>query len=482
MTTCGSITGITMNVTVTMKQLRDIQNELISSTRTWASGGKINLDRVAELRNEAIRLNHVHYLENIPLYRKYATEVRCGGNAGIADIKKTLMFSADIFKSYEQTWLDDGDFGRMMQWLSGLFHRRIDADVSGVKTIDEWIECLGIAGVHVVYSSGTSGAFSFVPRDKSDWELSRTANVVCLSPLLARRMSSGLSQRLLASTVRLMAPDAFARLAAKKGLPEFDAAFLGFRQGSMGNQALIRELAPLFHRHYFLYDTDITGTALRCLRRGARTDEERQLITRLQTEVISRKEPNYLTLIEKIQRSSEEGQKVFIFGAPYQFKELCEVMARNSQRLALKKGSLALFGGGWKSFSGEAIGRDALVNLLTESLNISPQLVLEGYSMTEINVLMLRCEHGCFHIPPIIEPVIFDEDLNPLEGNDVKGAFGFLDPLAASYPGFIISGDHVRMVNGKCDCGLAGPSITEIGRFAGREIKGCGGIMSSIQA
>jgi long-chain-fatty-acid---luciferin-component ligase len=107
-------------------------------------------------------------------------------------------------------------------------------------------------------------------------------------------------------------------------------------------------------------------------------------------------------------------------------------------------------------------------------------MVLEGYSMTEINMLMMRCEHGRFHIPPIIEPVIFNEELEPLEGSALKGAFGFLDPLASSYPGFIISNDYVHLVEGVCGCGLAGPAITEIGRLSGSEIKGCGGIMASM--
>ena len=69
-----------------------------------------------------------------------------------------------------------------------------------------------------------------------------------------------------------------------------------------------------------------------------------------------------------------------------------------------------------------------------------------------------------------------------MEGGDITGAFGFLDPLAISYPGFIISGDRVHLVHGACGCGLAGPAITEIGRMPGSEVKGCGGIMGSIRA
>lgn len=470
-------------MTEPLERLKTIQNQLIKASQEWALGRGFDSSQAQELRREAVLLNHAHYIGNIPVYRKLAQDEGISEVTDIEAVKRKLMFADDIFKSYDQEWLDDGDFDKMTRWLSGLYHRSIDVDMSVVKSIDNWIERLGTAGINLVYSSGTSGAFSFIPRDKTDWALAKTANTACLALLLGRRkVASALPRQLLKSAVRLMPPDTFARLAGKKGLPDFDAAFLGFRQGRMGNQVLILELATLFRRHYFLYEADISGTALRCLRRGARTEEEQKLLEVLQTEIIGQREANYLKLIDNIQKSISNGQKVFIFGAPYQFKEFNEVMAGHNRRLSLRKGSLILFGGGWKSFTGEAMNREALVGMLSDTFGIAPEMIMEGYSMTEINVLMLRCEHGRFHIPPIIEPVIFDEELTPLEGSDMKGAFGFLDPLAVSYSGFIISGDYVRMVDEECRCGLCGPALLEIGRMPGSEVKGCGGIMGSIRA
>jgi hypothetical protein len=123
-----------------------------------------------------------------------------------------------------------------------------------------------------------------------------------------------------------------------------------------------------------------------------------------------------------------------------------------------------------------------MVQNLSDCFDLPPERILEGYSMTEISLLTVRCANGRFHIPPILEPVILDEELNPLEGRDLSGTFGFLDPLAISYPGFIISGDHVHFVDGECQCGLVGPALTEIGRARSREVKGCGGIMGSVNA
>jgi hypothetical protein len=119
---------------------------------------------------------------------------------------------------------------------------------------------------------------------------------------------------------------------------------------------------------------------------------------------------------------------------------------------------------------------------MADALGLPARRILEGYSMTEINAFMLRCEHGRFHIPPFIEPIIYDEGLEPLQGDDLRGIFGFLDPLAVAYPGFLISGDEVQYVEGECACGLVGAAVTEIGRAGAREVKGCGGIMASLSA
>jgi hypothetical protein len=210
--------------------------------------------------------------------------------------------------------------------------------------------------------------------------------------------------------------------------------------------------------------------------------EEQRLLDVFHQEVGEKHEENYYKIIKQIQASTGEGQKIFIFGTPYQMTELCEFMSIQNLRLSLKRGSIILFGGGWKSFTGEMIKRESLSEMLSENFSIGTDSILEGYSMTEISVLTLRCKAGRFHIPPFIEPVVYDEELNPISGNNLIGTFGFLDTMAVSHPGFIISGDYVRMVDGECACGLCGPAITEISRVRSRDVKGCGGIMGTLKA
>ncbi len=463
------------------EKLGDVQNSLIKASQCWASGKSFEAQKAQELRRKAILLNHRHYYDSIPLYRKIAAEEGCHRDSDFRAVKEKMMLSADIFKSYQQSWLDDNDYDEMNRWLFSVFHKKVDIDMRGIKSIDEWITALERKDIHITYSSGTSGVFSFVPRDKEDWELSRKANIAYLAPLLAKHIT-GIGNHLIAAFAGLMPLSGLLQKTGKKALPGYDAAFLGFKSGRMGNQSLIEEFAPLFNDYYFLYDMDISGTILRCLRRGARTHEEKRMVKSLQDKMIGQRKENYLKLIENIEKSIKNGQRVFIFGAPYQFKELCEIMTDDNRKLNLKEQSIALLGGGWKSFAGAAVSRDILVEMIGETLNIKPEMILEGYSMTETSALTLRCQYGRFHIPPIIEPLIFDKDLTPMEGDDIRGAFGFMDTLASSHPGFLITNDYVHVVNSPCQCGLQGAAILEIGRLPGAEVKGCGGIMGSFSA
>jgi hypothetical protein len=441
--------------------------ELIKEARYWSLGQGFRPARATELRQKAILSNHAYYFEHIPAYQKLAKDEGIDESADIETIKKKLMLPDDIFKSYHREWLDSHDFARMDRWLSGIYHQPVQTNMPVTGSVDNWLDHLATAGVFVTYSSGTSGTLSFVPRDKVTLGMAKTANMNYLAPLLGRRWPRDFTATFQSSAFGFLSPDAFNQAVTRSGLPDFDAALLGFRSGRLGNQALMEQMGPLFRRCYFLYDTDITIESIRA------TKENNQTFNR---------EQRYLDLIAGIETSTGEGQKVFIFGAPHQFRELCAVMSEHGRRISLKKGSLALFGGGWKSFTGETLEREVLASMLADAFDLPPERIIEGYSMTEISVLLIRCDYGRFHIPPLIEPVLFDDALDPIEGKDVSGSFGFLDPMAWCYPGFIISGDYVHMVDGPCECGLTGPAITDIGRARNREVKGCGGIMGSVGA
>lgn len=473
-----------------ISQLNLIHRELLKLAQAWALRRQPDLSRAAELRRQAAVCLHAHYLAAIPAYARLAAQENIGPLAdqpletAVETITQHLMLPDDVFKSYDQTWIDTRAFARMNQWLGEIFHQRVTVDVAGVQTIDDWIERLDACGVRLVYSSGTSGNFSFVPRDPAAWRRFRLTSTAYLTPLISAKLSSAWQRALIGPACSLLAPETFARVAQAVGAKSYDAFFLDFQRGHTGNQTLVQELAPLFRRCYSLYETDLSPTVLRLLARGPRSAEDRGQLARLQEVVVERRSENYHRLAERIRASTAAGQKIFIFGTTHQYKEFCDDLAARNEQLAPRPGSLVLFGGGWKSFTGARISREQLLSLMSDRLGLPADRILEGYSMTEINAFMLRCEHGRFHIPPLLEPVLFNEELAPMPaapaGAERRGILGFLDPLATAYPGFLVSGDEVKLVEGDCACGLSGPAVTEIGRASFRELKGCGGIMASL--
>jgi hypothetical protein len=150
----------------------------------------------------------------------------------------------------------------------------------------------------------------------------------------------------------------------------------------------------------------------------------------------------------------------------------------------LRPGSVVTLGGGWKSFEDQRVDRAVLCELIRATLGVPPARLLEAYAMVELNTPLMRCPTGRYHVPPILEPWMFDEALLPLEpGLDVTGTFGFMDPTATSFPAFLVTGDQVRLVRQCCPCGLQGPAIVgEVQRAVGHETRGCGGILATVRA
>ncbi len=232
-----------------------IREELIRTAREWASRKPSAMAQARDLRREAVRLNHFYYFHNIPAYRKLAADEKIGDIADMETIKRKLTFSDGIYKSYQQYWLDKNDYVSMNHWLSGIFHRKIDVDTTGISSIDDWANCLETAGIKLVFSSGTSLAFSFVPRESSEWITAKNASITCLAPLLASRVTSPAVR----IALKMVSPESLIKSVAGISLKDFDAVFLGFRWGRMGNQALLQELAPLFPACTYLYDLDATA-------------------------------------------------------------------------------------------------------------------------------------------------------------------------------------------------------------------------------
>jgi hypothetical protein len=109
----------------------------------------------------------------IPLLERRAEE------AGIDEIRRLddlvpLLFAHTVYKSYPPTFVEQGRWDRMLQWLNTLSVPDVTGvNVEGVNTVDDWIERLWEAGHMVLATSGSSGKCSFLNHTQGDREYKR---------------------------------------------------------------------------------------------------------------------------------------------------------------------------------------------------------------------------------------------------------------------------------------------------------------------
>src|SRR5262249_9218122 len=153
----------------------------------------------------------------------------------------------------------------------------------------------------------------------------------------------------------------------------------------------------------FLYPTKISATAIRALTRGQASSAERAKADAFLDATVRRKEENYERMIRATRAAIDDGQRLMVFGAPFSVKEFCDRLLAGGRRTVLPAGSIIGYGGGWKTFDGEALAESALFELIERATGVKKQFVIDGYSMTEIGAIMLKCQHGRFHVPPHLE-------------------------------------------------------------------------------
>jgi hypothetical protein len=136
---------------------------------------------------------------------------------------------------------------------------------------------------------------------------------------------------------------------------------------------------------------------------------------------------------------------------------------------------LIMTGGGWKMGGDARIPYADFRRQVTDVLGIPETRCCDAYSASEINTVLFECPEGHYrHLPHThCKPLVVDESFTPV-GYGESGRFAFLDALAHSYPGFVVLGDEVRMLEHCPVCDRPGPVLeSEIERAKGEEVRGC---------
>jgi hypothetical protein len=162
-------------------------------------------------------------------------------------------------------------------------------------------------------------------------------------------------------------------------------------------------------------------------------------------------------------------------GAPYLLRSVMDKLQEDGKSFNFGERGAVVSGGGWKIREDARLSAGDFRKQVRDVLGIPESCCFDVYTMVEGNGWMMHCPEGHYlHAPyTYFKPFVLDKNLTPADYGE-WGRFAFLDGLANSYPGFIITGDEVRMLERCPVCDRPGPVLEpEVKRAKGEEVRGC---------
>ncbi|WP_445178193.1 LuxE/PaaK family acyltransferase [Pseudomonas sp. McL0111] len=163
-------------------------------------------------------------------------------------------------------------------------------------------------------------------------------------------------------------------------------------------------------------------------------------------------------VIAALQAFAEEGLPVRIFGFPaFLWQILQRMQATSVANVQLPAGSLAFFGGGWKTQAADEVPKAQLYARIQQQLGIAAQDCRDGFGAVEHAVPYVECAQHHFHVPVYSKVYVRNPvDLSVLPYGQ-RGLLGFVSPYISSSPAHaVVMSDLATLHPGtSCDCGLS---------------------------
>ncbi len=400
---------------------------------------RVPLEEARDMQLKAIKFTFTHHYNNNDFYHRYC-EIR---NVHPDDIK--TLDDLDTIPLIPDTTFKEYPSGKdFAHWLATVFTGTLPKIVikGSDPTYDDVINAFNAAGMVVTYSSGTSGRHTFIPRDMKTFVAGQYAGVMSRVGLLPPQIPDH---------VYLLFPNP-----AKTNL------FIG--KVSMLADSVYKDVQ-------YAVDYEISTESLR--RAMIENQETKgQATSYVQSEALHEMVDQITMWLERYEKTEDT---VALTGPPFLLHYLMSKLQKDGKSFDFGERGRVMTGGGWKINENQRIPHADFRKQVQDVLGIPETYCLDVYAMVEGNAMMLQCPEGHYlHVPyTFYKPLVLDNDLLPA-GYGEWGRFAFLDASAQSYPGFIISGDRVRILERCPVCDRPGPVLEpEIERAKGEEVRGC---------
>jgi long-chain-fatty-acid---luciferin-component ligase len=442
-------------ITFRITKLNRLLADYIPPQDTWSPADKalykpvdlfrVPCDEALEIQLKAIKHAFTHHYNNNKFYHKYCEEedIRPGDIKTVDDLDTIPLVPDAVFKQHP--------LGRNFAlWLATVFTGELPSIVikGANPTFDDVINAFNAAGMVVTYSSGTSGRHTVIPRD----------------------MRTYLTQQ-------------YAHAKLKSCLCDFMAAdhvLMFYPRWTQTNLFIGRDMAhmsDLLNDVRYALDFEISAD----LALKAMTTKEQERARPSAQERQRKIVENAMMWLERYETSTDV---IGLEGGPFLILELIETLEREGKRFEFGERLMIGTAGGWKVSEDKRISAADFRKRVEEVLGIPEINCWDLYGSVEMGGVVSTCPEGhYFHVPYTwFKPLVLDSSFTPV-GYGERGRFAFLDGLAGSYPGFITTGDEVRMLEHCPVCDRPGPVLEpEIRRSKGAEGRGCAEVIRRVLA
>ena len=181
------------------------------------------------------------------------------------------------------------------------------------------------------------------------------------------------------------------------------------------------------------------------------------------------------TGVEWLERDDKSTDTIMLSAPPALLFAFMDTLERAGKRYEFGERGTVVTGGGWKIGENKRIPSEHFRKRVHDRSGIPETCCLDMYGMVEMNATVMTCPEGhYYHVPYTwLKPLVLDDTLLPV-GYGEWGRFAFLDAIAHSYPGFVMTGDRVRLLEHCPICDRPGPVLDQaIERSASEEMRGC---------
>jgi hypothetical protein len=188
--------------------------------------------------------------------------------------------------------------------------------------------------------------------------------------------------------------------------------------------------------------------------------------------------------IEWCERYERTEETIGFVSPPFMFLAVINKLQKEGKRFDFGERGSILTSGGWKIQENVRIPLRDFRKQVRDVLGIPENRCLDIYGMSEGNWYTSTCPEGHYlHAPyTYFKPLVLDKNLTPADHGE-WGRLAFLDAISRSYPGFVITGDQVRMLERCPVCDRPGPVLEpEVERAKGEEVRGCSEVIKRVLA